>query len=123
MRKLLPALVLSTGAYPMQVILFTNDNGDIQKIYISSHWKIVETLERESKKRTAGIKIAAKGNWVEVLSEDGKVKQIIAVSEDGNFFISRRGQLILPRKLKKVILYLVDKQGDISLPITLNLQS
>jgi predicted nucleic acid-binding Zn-ribbon protein len=123
MRKLLPALVLSTGAYPMQVNLFANSDGSIQKVYISPHWKIVETIKKENNKRAADIKITAKGNLMEILSEDRKIKQIIAVSEDGNFIISESGQLFLPRKLKKVILYLVDKQGDISLPITLNLQS
>ena len=123
MRKLLPVLVLSTGAYPMQVSLFANSDGDIQKIYISPHWKIVETIKKEKNKKTAGIKITAKGNLVEILSEDRKVKQIIAVSGDGSFIVSESGQLILPKKLKKVILYLVDEKGNISLPITLNLQS
>ena len=123
MRKALTALALSGAAYPMQVNLFANQNGNIQKVYISPHWKIIETLEKEKNDNTARIKITSEGRFIKILTQDKKVKQLIAVLENGNFIFSKRGKLVLPKTFRKIILYLVDEKGNISLPITINLQS
>ncbi len=121
MRKLISAIVLPLTAHSMQVNLFTNHDGDIQKVYISPHWKVVETIKRDNNRNVANLKIKTKGDLVEIFSEDKKVRGIVAVSEDGDFIFSESGKLIVPKALKKIILYLVDEKGNLSLPITLKL--